>query len=91
MLLLRTFYAFTMLYLRKFIKIFSAYFVITKIITNFASEFIPHLRKGNRRTQASKLCVFCFYRRFGNRRRLYFCLILSRLLSFPVNGYAVNK
>ena len=35
-------------------------FVGYEIITKFAPEFIPHLRKGNRKTQALKLCVFCF-------------------------------
>ncbi len=50
----------------------------------FAFEFISQLREGNRKTQDLILCVFCFYRTLSNRLLLYFDIILSRLLSFPV-------
>ena len=40
----------------------------------FATEFISHLRKGNRKTQASKFCVFCFFR---PHRSISFCVFSS--------------
>lgn len=66
-------------------------FVGCEIITNFAPEFIPHLRKGNRKTQALMLCVFCFYIRLGNLLRLYLLIILFLAASLPSSGYAVSK
>ena len=37
------------------------YFAGKEKICTFAVEFIPHSREGNRKTQALKLCVFCFF------------------------------
>ena len=48
-------------YQKLFLDFIRYYFVVCKINHNFAPEFIPHLREGNRKTQALKLCVFCFF------------------------------
>ena len=44
----------------RILKTFSENICFLNIICIFATEFISHLREGNRRTQALMLCVFCF-------------------------------
>src|SRR5690554_1777327 len=54
-------------------------------------EFIFHSKEGNRKTQAKKLCVFCFFSVSHSASSYIFLKFLSLCESFPCKWYAVRR